>query len=166
MLSSSERKRIREVRRYYKRSPGDPPIAGESVPVESPETVRSVEKASSPNSTLTALMQLITWRLGASRAMVSVVDDNAQVFVIPINTSFAAYSHLYSTFSRKQQKHWICQTLQNMIQVTIYGWVVEGKISYSNKTFGILADRSYVFKNYSQSSSMRSEFFGPPVAHH
>ncbi|KAK6594418.1 sensor histidine kinase response regulator (hsp90-like protein) [Botrytis cinerea] len=81
MLSSSERKRIREVRRYYKRSPGDPPIAGESVPVESPETVRSVEKASSPNSTLTALMQLITWRLGASRAMVSVVDDNAQYFL-------------------------------------------------------------------------------------
>ncbi|EMR90806.1 putative two-component sensor protein histidine protein kinase (dhkj) protein [Botrytis cinerea BcDW1] len=81
MLSSSERKRIREVRRYYKRSPDDPPIAGESVPAESPETVRSVEKASSPNSTLTALMQLITWRLGASRAMVSVVDDNAQYFL-------------------------------------------------------------------------------------
>ncbi|KAF7951161.1 uncharacterized protein EAE97_002712 [Botrytis byssoidea] len=81
MLSSSERKRIREVRRYYKRSPDDPPIAGESPPTESPETVRSVEKASSPNSTLTALMQLITWRLGASRAMVSVVDDNAQYFL-------------------------------------------------------------------------------------
>ncbi|TGO16195.1 hypothetical protein BTUL_0031g00610 [Botrytis tulipae] len=81
MLSSSERKRIREVRRYYKRSPDDPPIAGESPPAESPETVRSVEKASSPNSTLTALMQLITWRLGASRAMVSVVDDNAQYFL-------------------------------------------------------------------------------------
>lgn len=80
MLSSSERKRIREVRRYYKRSPDDPPIAGENAPAESPETVRSVEKASSPNSTLTALMQLITWRLGAGRAMVSVVDDNAQVF--------------------------------------------------------------------------------------
>ncbi|KAF7951365.1 hypothetical protein EAE96_006680 [Botrytis aclada] len=81
MLSSSERKRIREVRRYYKRSPDDPPIAGKSAPAESPETVRSVEKASSPNSTLTALMQLITWRLGASRAMVSVVDDNAQYFL-------------------------------------------------------------------------------------
>ncbi|KAF7868570.1 hypothetical protein EAF04_005101 [Stromatinia cepivora] len=81
MLSSSERKRIREVRRYYKRSPDDPPIAGESVPAESPETVRSVGKASSPNSTLTALMQLITWRLGAGRAMVSVVDDNAQYFL-------------------------------------------------------------------------------------
>ncbi|KAG4027398.1 hypothetical protein MFRU_030g00340 [Monilinia fructicola] len=81
MLSSSERKRIREVRRYYKRSPDDPPIAGENAPAESPETVRSVEKASSPNSTLTALMQLITWRLGAGRAMVSVVDDNAQYFL-------------------------------------------------------------------------------------
>ncbi|KAI9645526.1 hypothetical protein NHQ30_006268 [Ciborinia camelliae] len=81
MLSSSERKRIREVRRYYKRSPDDPPIAGESTPAESPETIRSVEKASSPNSTLTALMQLITWRLGAGRAMVSVVDDNAQYFL-------------------------------------------------------------------------------------
>ncbi|TGO54764.1 hypothetical protein BCON_0102g00210 [Botryotinia convoluta] len=81
MLSSSERKRIREVRRYYKRSPDGPPIPGESAPAESPETVRSVEKASSPNSTLTALMQLITWRLGASRAMVSVVDDNAQYFL-------------------------------------------------------------------------------------
>ncbi|KAB8301294.1 hypothetical protein EYC80_003176 [Monilinia laxa] len=81
MLSSSERKRIREVRRYYKRSPDDPPIAGENLPAESPETVRSVEKASSPNSTLTALMQLITWRLGAGRAMVSVVDDNAQYFL-------------------------------------------------------------------------------------
>ncbi|QSZ33642.1 hypothetical protein DSL72_005210 [Monilinia vaccinii-corymbosi] len=81
MLSSSERKRIREVRRYYKRSPDDPPIAVESAPAENPETVRSVEKASSPNSTLTALMQLITWRLGAGRAMVSVVDDNAQYFL-------------------------------------------------------------------------------------
>ncbi|ESZ99161.1 M4GK, histidine kinase-group I protein [Sclerotinia borealis F-4128] len=81
MLSSSERKRIREVRRYYKRSPDDPPIAGERAPAESPETVRSVEKASSPNSTLTALMQLITWRLGAGRAMVSVVDHNAQYFL-------------------------------------------------------------------------------------
>ncbi|APA06225.1 hypothetical protein sscle_01g009950 [Sclerotinia sclerotiorum 1980 UF-70] len=81
MLSSLERKRIREVRRYYKRSPDDPPIAGENVPAESPETIRSVEKASSPNSTLTALMQLITWRLGAGRAMVSVVDDNAQYFL-------------------------------------------------------------------------------------
>ncbi|CAD6447099.1 0feb6957-3fa5-4594-b185-2e97f31d23c2 [Sclerotinia trifoliorum] len=81
MLSSLERKRIREVRRYYKRSPDDPPIAGEDVPAETPETVRSVEKASSPNSTLTALMQLITWRLGAGRAMVSVVDDNAQYFL-------------------------------------------------------------------------------------
>ncbi|RAL60377.1 hypothetical protein DID88_000153 [Monilinia fructigena] len=81
MLSSSERKRIREVRRYYKRSPDDPPIASENAPAESPETVRSVEKASSPNNTLTALMQLITWRLGAGRAMVSVVDDNAQYFL-------------------------------------------------------------------------------------
>lgn len=145
MLSSSERKRIREVRRYYKRSPDDPPIAGESPPAESPETVRSVEKASSPNSTLTALMQLITWRLGASRAMVSVVDDNAQVILTPINTNFAVYSRLYSTFSRKQQKHWICQTHQNMIQVMICGWVVEGKISYSHKTLGTFSDKSHVF---------------------
>ncbi|EDN96362.1 hypothetical protein SS1G_01288 [Sclerotinia sclerotiorum 1980 UF-70] len=76
MLSSLERKRIREVRRYYKRSPDDPPIAGENVPAESPETIR--------------------------------------------------------TSLQKQQRHWICQILQNMTQAMIYGWVVEEVVPEPN----------------------------------
>ncbi|KAM3066328.1 hypothetical protein ACMFMG_003164 [Clarireedia jacksonii] len=80
MLSPSERRRIREVRRYYNRSPNDPPIFGGNPAPESAGAVESTPLRS-PNGTLTAMMQLIALRLGMSRAMVSVVDNNAQYFL-------------------------------------------------------------------------------------
>lgn len=82
--SVSERKRVREVRKYYIRSPDDGPIAGAPLPpgqdgLESTKGIATTAVAS-PNKTLTALMQLIACRLGMQRAMVSVVDENAQVY--------------------------------------------------------------------------------------
>ena len=79
----SERRRVREVRKYYIRSPDDVPIAGAPLPpgqdgLESTKGMTTTAVAS-PNKTLTALMQLIACRLGMQRAMVSVVDENAQV---------------------------------------------------------------------------------------
>lgn len=75
----SERRRVREVRKYYVRSATDTPIAGDTVAAK----ISGIESSavSSPNTTLTALVQLIAWRLGMQRAMVSVVDENAQYFL-------------------------------------------------------------------------------------
>jgi GAF domain-containing protein len=75
----SERRRVHEVRKYYLRSPADAPISGSTVVA----AVSGVESTaiSSPNTTLTAMVQLIAWRLDMQRAMVSVVDENAQYFL-------------------------------------------------------------------------------------
>jgi hypothetical protein len=53
--------------------PGDKNAAGAAVSAISSTAI------SSPNKTLTALMQLIACRLGMERSMVSVFDENAQV---------------------------------------------------------------------------------------
>jgi hypothetical protein len=98
MLSSSERRRIREVRRYYNRSPADPPIFDGTA---QPESVGAVESTPlcSPNGTLTAMMQLIAWRLGMSRAMVSVVDNNAQVWNAAFLTPCMDFTYALAVFS-------------------------------------------------------------------
>lgn len=74
----SERRRVREVHKYCTRFQ-DAQIQANL------QTVAST-KAASPNTNLTALMQLIAWRLGMQRAMVSVVDENEQVWSAYIPT--------------------------------------------------------------------------------
>lgn len=69
----SERQRVREVHKYCSRFQ-DAQIQANL------QTVAST-KVASPNTNLTALMQLIAWRLGMQRAMVSVVDENEQYFL-------------------------------------------------------------------------------------
>jgi hypothetical protein len=71
----TERRRIREVHKYCSRFQ-DAQIQAN---LQSEGQTVSSTKAASPNTNLTALMQLIAWRLGMQRAMVSVVDENEQV---------------------------------------------------------------------------------------
>jgi GAF domain-containing protein len=75
----SERRRVREVRKYHVRSPNERlDFAGG---VAANISGIGTTTISSPNTTLTALMQLIAWRLDMQRAMVSVVDEDAQYFI-------------------------------------------------------------------------------------
>jgi len=46
-----------------------------------PEKVLASEPPNSPDSTLTSFAQLVTWRLGMQRALVSVIDRETQYFV-------------------------------------------------------------------------------------
>lgn len=71
----TERRRIREVHKYCSRFQ-DAQIQAN---LQSEGQTVSSTKVTSPNTNLTALMQLIAWRLGMQRAMVSVVDENEQV---------------------------------------------------------------------------------------
>jgi hypothetical protein len=71
----SEERRLREVRKYYVASDTLPTV-GEHLAPPVPNLSATV---SSPDQTLTALMQLIACRLGMQRAMVSVVEQHAQV---------------------------------------------------------------------------------------
>jgi GAF domain-containing protein len=75
----SERRRVREVRKYHDGPAADNSINGDP----GADAILGVESfaASTPNTTLTALVQLIAWRLGMQRAIVSVVDDKAQYFL-------------------------------------------------------------------------------------
>lgn len=72
---TSEPKRLREVRRYYRRSSS----AGIKDNLGIAVSGVSADRVSSPNNLLTALMQLLACRLNMQRAMVSVVDENNQV---------------------------------------------------------------------------------------
>jgi hypothetical protein len=74
-----EERRLREVRKYY--VPDFPPPAGAQSCLPLPNNLTT--PVSNQNKTLTALMQLIACRLGMQRAMVSVVEQHAQV-----NTTF------------------------------------------------------------------------------
>jgi len=77
---SAERRRVREVRKYvYNRTLDNPRPVAEVEEASHNLSMIAATKITSPNTTLTALMQLIAWRLGMQRAMVSVVDESAQV---------------------------------------------------------------------------------------
>jgi hypothetical protein len=80
----SERRRVREVHKYCTRFQ-DGPYSEEEIQTNLSAVAGT--KTASPNTNLTALMQLIAWRLGMQRAMVSVVDENEQVQTLGIVTA-------------------------------------------------------------------------------
>lgn len=87
-MSSSEDKRVREVRKYYANvtaidgqgpaPPTNPPTKDQSREASGPAHLRLPQK-SSPDTTLTAFTQLVTWRLDVQRAVVALVDRTEQV---------------------------------------------------------------------------------------
>lgn len=75
----SERRRVREVHKYCTRfQDGSPSNAAVDDEIQANLSSVASTKVTSPNTNLTALMQLIAWRLGMQRAMVSVVDESEQ----------------------------------------------------------------------------------------
>jgi len=75
----TEPSRLREVRKYYWRAgsqDGPTRVEIDNLGIVGQE---ESDQPSSPNKTLTALMQLLACRLGAQRAMVSIVDEDTQV---------------------------------------------------------------------------------------
>ena len=81
-LARSEQRRLREVRKYYTRS--NDIIANGDGENEARYALSAVPAIplSNPDKIPTALMQLVACRLGMQRAMVSVVDEDAQVTTI------------------------------------------------------------------------------------
>ena len=119
----SERRRVREVRKYYRRQPDDVPIAGSNI---APSTIAAT-RIVSPNTTLTALMQLIAWRLGKQRAMVSVVDQSAQARDLGFDDdSFPTDSGCLSISLQKQPRPLTLKTMTTMKMAMLCGWDAEG----------------------------------------
>ncbi|KAI9734183.1 MAG: hypothetical protein M1818_006610 [Claussenomyces sp. TS43310] len=97
--SVSDSARARELYKYYQPSRTKPiasesshslnasrdaTIAGENlVPDENPAVRSNVtsSKVSSPDTALTAFAQLVSWRIGCQRSMISVIDGATQYFI-------------------------------------------------------------------------------------
>ncbi|CZS95515.1 related to nik-1 protein (Os-1p protein) [Rhynchosporium agropyri] len=92
----SDSARAREVYKYFQPTSTDPESLAEAVALGSPTDERSEggrdinvkvrsnvtsSKISSPDTALTAFCQLITWRLGVQRAMISLIDAETQYFI-------------------------------------------------------------------------------------
>ncbi|KAH7342474.1 histidine kinase-group I protein [Rhexocercosporidium sp. MPI-PUGE-AT-0058] len=90
----SDSARAREVYKYFQPTPTNPDSLATAVAPASPsddsvEDGREIKvrssitssKISSPDTALTAYCQLTTWRIGAQRAMISVIDAETQYFV-------------------------------------------------------------------------------------
>ncbi|KAM3069515.1 hypothetical protein ACMFMG_005621 [Clarireedia jacksonii] len=91
----SDAARARELYKYYQPNAAintdecfplqSPQIPTESVdPISEQQNVQSditSSKLSSPDTALTAFCQLVSWRLDAQRAMISLIDDGTQYFI-------------------------------------------------------------------------------------
>ncbi|OBT64970.1 hypothetical protein VE03_05631 [Pseudogymnoascus sp. 23342-1-I1] len=87
----SDSARARELYKYYQPTVAinadtcfPPPQASDYVRFRPDVNVRSdvtSTKISSPDTALTAFCQLVSWRTGAQRAMISLIDDSTQYFI-------------------------------------------------------------------------------------
>ncbi|CAL3966640.1 unnamed protein product [Diplocarpon coronariae] len=84
----TDNQRARELYKYYQPTPLAPEKPEAELTAED-EQIRDIKvksnitssKISSPDTALTAFCQLVTWRLGVQRAMISVIDAETQYFI-------------------------------------------------------------------------------------
>lgn len=76
----------KQYKRYYQPNPSVPGESVNHIPTE-PDSLPNVKsnvtssQSSSPDTALTAFSQLVAWRLGVQRAMISLIDSNTQYFI-------------------------------------------------------------------------------------